>query len=445
MTPDDLRSLFRRIGVVARNGEWVCPCPRFNDAHPSTSSDPYKVVVSPGSRRVCLVFCRVCGSDGIGTMLTAWALRAEDFGVSSSAVESQAVWDAAGYPASPADEGDDGRDFDLYDRVYRRLLALSPLTAEHQRWLAKRGLVAAAAGRFGYGSADAEAVYGDPVLAGEDVEAVPGFSRDPHGRVVAHVREDAILTPCRDRVGRVVAIKMRLLEGRSRIRSLSSRHLGGPSAYSGVHFPTEARLLSGLGRVWVTEGERKGDVVHAVTGDYVLAVPGTSRVGEAVAELGERWDADTEVVVAFDRDSAGDGAARALVCGVAPRGFRRITRASWSAKYKGVDDAFAAGAEVRYDAIPSDELARLAGGSPSHRTRGDVHARVLAALAKGPRWRDDLDHECGRTPAVVTRLAREGKIETRLYRGRGQGVALAGTPASAWDEFSKTGAVKCGH
>lgn len=255
--------------------------------------------------------------------------------------------------AEPESGGAARADGTTLDRIYTALLASLRLSAAHREELRRRGLTLAEQEARGYRSLP---VGERARLAGLMVErfgeaacrGVPGlWVREEDGRRWWSLAGAAgIVIPARDRVGRIIALKIRADEAgeEGRYTYVSSRRHCGPGPGAPVHVPRQAAALD-TQRVRLTEGELKADVATALSGVLTLSVPGVSCWRAALPllrDLGART-----VCVAFDRDATRKlhvaGALARTVAAVSAAAFE-VEVESWEeADGKGIDDLLAAG------------------------------------------------------------------------------------------------------
>src|SRR5262249_7164153 len=155
-----------------------------------------------------------------------------------------------------------------------------------------------------------------------------------------------LLIPCRDRGGRIFALKVRRNDAGERSNRYvycSSAEHGGPGSGARVHVPAGTPEKTELVRL--TEGELKAEVIQALTGIPTVAIPGVGSWRKALDVLREQGC--KTVRIAFDGD-AGDNStvARALsdcADALAGAGFD-VELERWDvAEGKGLDDLLAAG------------------------------------------------------------------------------------------------------
>jgi hypothetical protein len=245
-------------------------------------------------------------------------------------------------------------DADTLHEVYSALLARLALGKSHGNALHRRGLGDDAIDRGGYRTLPAQ---GRPRIVrdlherfGDKLLRVPGFvvKEGQPGRYLTLRGPAGLLVPCRDRAGRILALKARrddAGQGGPRYVYVSSAGHGGPGPGAPVHVPLGTPEAPELVRL--TEGELKADVVQARTGLPTVSLPGVSNWRPALAVL--KALGCQALRLAFDAD-AWDNAvvARALsrcADALAEAGFT-VELERWdAADGKGLDDLLAAGKE----------------------------------------------------------------------------------------------------
>lgn len=194
-------------------------------------------------------------------------------------------------------------DINARDRTYRALLGKLSLASDHRENLLGRGLTDEAIARFEYRSTP---VVGFHALAKELADegcqlfGVPGFYKDEDGRWTLSATRRGIMIPCRDRLGRIQRLHIRLdREKRSKFRPLSSGgKLDGCATENWCHLvgPVRENIL-------LIEGYMKADIVHHFTGQTVLAVPGVTSLNHLVEVLLELIGLGVRhIMTCFDMD-----------------------------------------------------------------------------------------------------------------------------------------------
>lgn len=196
-------------------------------------------------------------------------------------------------------------DIEVRDRTYRALLSKLTLAPDHRDNLLARGLSDAEIERLGYRSTPVvgfHALAKELVNEGHELFGVPGFYREEDGRWTMAIYRRGIMIPCRDRIGRIQSLHIRLDKKMKRggkfLTFSSTDKPDGTGAENWCHMvgPVRERIL-------LIEGYMKADIVHYFTGQTVLAIPGVTslqhleRVLKELTDLGLR-----HVMTCFDMD-----------------------------------------------------------------------------------------------------------------------------------------------
>ncbi len=227
------------------------------------------------------------------------------------------------------------------DTVYRALLSVLPLSQEHNRNLHIRGLTDEQICEFGFRSAIPSEMNGlarTLEAQGYQMKGVPGFYRCG-GNWMLRCDYAGILIPVLDADGLIQGLQIRLDSCEKRkYRWISSGGLDyGTGAASFAHYigPQSDNIL-------LTEGPLKADVIHALSGKTVLAVPGVNSLSRLKPVLELLQSRGTiHISTAFDMDffsnpNVRDGYMR-LKDLIEQTGFSCST-CTWDPDYKGLDD-----------------------------------------------------------------------------------------------------------
>ncbi|MBO8128052.1 MAG: DUF3854 domain-containing protein [Peptococcaceae bacterium] len=238
------------------------------------------------------------------------------------------------------------------DRVYRDLLGLLSLDKQHRDDLVRRGLKEKEI-REMYRSVPPEpwVVARELRRMGHDLSGIPGFYRKQGrwGWYWTFSGKPGYFIPVRDVRGRIQALQVRVDESRSggkyRMFSSSGRP-GGSCSGTPAHVARPSVMKDR--RIWVTEGTLKANLAAHFLGAVVVGAVGATCWKPVLPVL---EDLGTEkVVLAFDRDQETNPAvARAvseLEKEIRKEGLR-VLKAFWPREYKGIDDALAAGVNIR--------------------------------------------------------------------------------------------------
>ena len=190
-------------------------------------------------------------------------------------------------------------------RVYSALLEHLPLADDHRQNLLGRGLSDDAIRKYQYRTAptaELQAVAASLTEVGCNLHGVPGFYRDNQGRWTLASYRRGIMIPCRDRLGRIQSIHIRLDQKMKRggkfLTFSSTDKPDGVGAEAWCHLVGSVQP-----DILVIEGYMKADIVHHFTGRTVLAIPGVTStlylrsVLKDLSSLGVR-----HVMTCFDMD-----------------------------------------------------------------------------------------------------------------------------------------------
>ena len=233
-------------------------------------------------------------------------------------------------------------DIDARHTTYSALLSKLSLAPDHKENLLNRGLTETDILRLGYKTTP---IVGMTQIAkqlqteGLYLAGVPGFYRDENGTWTFIHEKRGILVPVRDMHGRIQGLQLRRDNVKKRkFRWVSSTELtDGCKAEGWTHLvgPVRPTLV-------LTEGPMKADVINALTGLTVLAVPGVNTLTQLEAMLTElRSEGLAEIKTAFDMDFSYNhhvqNGYQNLLQLLGDMGFRYGTYL-WDPAYKGLDD-----------------------------------------------------------------------------------------------------------
>lgn len=233
-------------------------------------------------------------------------------------------------------------DISTRHRTYSTLLSMLGLANAHRENLHNRGLSDRDIAKLGYKSmplANNSELVHRVLETGADPQGVPGFFRTKAGWWSFVHQRSGILIPVRDMQGRIQGLQLRLDNTENRkFRWISSVELTG-----GCGSPAWTHLAGKPGKMVVlTEGPMKADVIHALSGLTVLAVPGVNALQWLEEALGElQKQGVREIKTAFDMDYITNcyvqSAYEKLMALLGRMGFRYGTYV-WDPRYKGLDD-----------------------------------------------------------------------------------------------------------
>lgn len=226
--------------------------------------------------------------------------------------------------------------------VYTAMLKKLSLEPDHRENLRGRGLMDAEIEALGYKSTltvGMTQIAAELEQEGYALAGVPGFFRTDTGiwRFTINIR--GILIPVRNPNGQIQGLQVRLDNMKKRkFRWVSSTGLkDGCKAESWVHL---AGAISE--EILLTEGPMKADIIHALNGHTVLAVPGVhslKHLEKTLAALKEQGL--KRIMTAFDMDMLTnphvEKAYHALLMLLSGMGFSFGTYL-WDSRYKGLDD-----------------------------------------------------------------------------------------------------------
>lgn len=226
--------------------------------------------------------------------------------------------------------------------TYEALLSKLSLASDHRENLLKRGFVDKEIDRLAYKTTPAlgmTTISKQLLSEGHYLAGIPGFFRTETGDWTFVNENRGILIPVRDTEGHIQGLQIRLdhtEKGKFRWISSAERK-DGCRAKCWTHLAGKPSNF-----LIITEGPMKADVIHALTKQSVLAVPGVNALTELKSMLSKlRSQGLTEIKTAFDMDllinyhvQKGFHELLALLNNM---GFRFGTYL-WDPKYKGLDD-----------------------------------------------------------------------------------------------------------
>lgn len=246
-------------------------------------------------------------------------------------------------PTDPADPN-------TLHEVYSEFLSDLRLEPSHRKNLKGRGFPDAEIDRLGYRS---WVKYDDLVRRlherhGKRLLSVPGFAVNDRGKPTFCCFA-GLLIPVRDIQGRIIALKSRPDAPKKdgpKYLWITSKKRGGPSPGAPAHIPLG--IAGPIEAVRITEGELKADLATALSGIPTVSAPGVASWKPALAAamaIGCK-----AVRIAFDTDMHEKqevaNAMLALADEVVRKGLE-LELDDWDPAHKGIDDALAAGEEIR--------------------------------------------------------------------------------------------------
>lgn len=233
-------------------------------------------------------------------------------------------------------------DVETRHATYSALLSKLSLSKDHLDNLRGRGLTDEEIMTLGYKTtpiAGMTAIARQLLMEGLYLSGVPGFYRTDAGNWTFVKERRGILIPVRDLDGRIQGMQIRRDDAQKRkFRWVSSTDLkDGCKAQGSTHLAGNIEES-----VIITEGPMKADVIHALTGRSVLAVPGVNAITQLRSTLEKMQARGLKVVkTAFDMDfcinpHVQNGFNNMLEL-LDDMGFRFGTYL-WDSRYKGLDD-----------------------------------------------------------------------------------------------------------
>lgn len=233
------------------------------------------------------------------------------------------------------------------NKTYKTLLNQLVLTKEHQDNLIKRGLSIEDIQKNEYRSItpnlDTKKLARQVLQSGALVEGVPGFYKNEQGAWDIRLYGDSgYLIPQRDGIGRIQGFQMRLDKGDRRYLPLTSSHdFKGTQWRPFIHYSKGSKHV---GYAVITEGPLKADVITALSGYSVIAVPGVNSLGFLPRALHDLVLAGElkKVAVAYDADIVENEhvqkAQKKLIELLENMNIPYVVIKPWVLKYKGLDD-----------------------------------------------------------------------------------------------------------
>ncbi len=233
-------------------------------------------------------------------------------------------------------------DVEIRHATYSALLSCLTLAPDHKQNLLDRGLTEQDISRLEYKSTP---IVGMTVIAkklltdGYYLTGVPGFYRDSNRSWTFITEKRGILIPVRDIQGRIQGLQIRRDDVQKRkFRWVSSADKpDGCRAMGWTHLAGPVRPTMIL-----TEGPMKSDIIHALSGFSVLAVPGVNALTTLRESLMNLQNEGLhEIKTAFDMDFSTNhnvqNGYKKLLALLDEMGSRYSTYL-WDPRYKGLDD-----------------------------------------------------------------------------------------------------------
>ena len=194
-------------------------------------------------------------------------------------------------------------DIDARHETYAALLGKLSLASDHRENLLSRGLTDEQIRTFGYKTMP---VVGFSALAkqlqaeGYYLGGVPGFYHTKEGAWTFVQERRGILIPARDQDGKIQGLQIRL----DKIKKGKFRWISSIGKQDGCKAEGWTHMIGNpKPTVLLTEGPLKADVIHYITGQSVIAVPGVNSLKHLKETLEYlQSQGTTKVMTCFDMD-----------------------------------------------------------------------------------------------------------------------------------------------
>ena len=194
-------------------------------------------------------------------------------------------------------------DIDARHETYAALLGKLSLASDHRENLLSRGLTDEQIRTFGYKTMP---VVGFSALAkqlqseGYYLGGVPGFYHTKDGAWTFVQERRGILIPARDQDGKIQGLQIRL----DKIKKGKFRWISSIGKQDGCKAEGWTHMIGNpKPTVLLTEGPLKADVIHYITGQTVIAVPGVNSLKHLKETLEYlQSQGTTKVMTCFDMD-----------------------------------------------------------------------------------------------------------------------------------------------
>ena len=194
-------------------------------------------------------------------------------------------------------------DIDARHETYAALLGKLSLASDHRENLLSRGLTDEQIRTFGYKTMP---VVGFSALAkqlqaeGYYLGGVPGFYHTKEGAWTFVQERRGILIPARDQAGKIQGLQIRL----DKIKKGKFRWISSIGKQDGCKAEGWTHMIGNpKPTVLLTEGPLKADVIHYITGQTVIAVPGVNSLKHLKETLEYlQSQGTTKVMTCFDMD-----------------------------------------------------------------------------------------------------------------------------------------------
>ncbi len=233
-------------------------------------------------------------------------------------------------------------DIEIRHATYTAMLGLLSLAPDHRENLLGRGLTDEDIIRLGYKStpvAGMRTIAKQLLSDGHYLAGVPGFYRTNSGEWTFIHDSRGILMPVRNKDGLIQGLQIR----RDSSDKRKYRWVSSGDRPDGCKAESWTHLSGGVMPIMlITEGPLKADVINALTGMTIIAVPGVNALTHLKTTLSElKSEGLREVKTAFDMDYITNkhvqDALESLMALLDVNGFKYSTYL-WDPNYKGLDD-----------------------------------------------------------------------------------------------------------
>lgn len=233
-------------------------------------------------------------------------------------------------------------DISVRNKTYRALLALLHLSCDHEKNLLRRGLSCQMIEENFYRTVP---MAGQAMLCRKLLEqgctlvGVPGFYQSKSGHWMFVSPGRGFLIPVLDMEGRVQGLTVRLDQTcKGKYRWVSSYdYLSGVKAYGWIHVAGSLQK-----QIILTEGHLKGEIVHRLTGQTVIAVPGVNNLSEIKRLLPDLYQRGVRrIMTAYDMDFLRKEPVKhayTQLCALLEQSGFSYGAYFWPPKYNGLDD-----------------------------------------------------------------------------------------------------------
>lgn len=244
-------------------------------------------------------------------------------------------------------------DVDTRHATYSALLSKLSLARDHKENLINRGLTEQDIARLGYKTTPIVGMTGIAKRLQSDgcyLAGIPGFYRTETDAWTFVHESRGILIPVRNRHGQIQGLQIR----RDNVAKRKFRWVSSTDRKDGCKTEGWTHIAGSVTeKMILTEGPMKADIIHALTGLSVLAVPGVNSLTQLKSTLEDlKKEGLREIKTAFDMDFSTNFHVQ--------NGFNRLLELLddmdfrfgcyvWDPRYKGLDDYIWAQMQQKYN------------------------------------------------------------------------------------------------